>query len=53
MEFKKFSAGIYSYGKNGSDYKEHMLKRSPYLNKNDIKHVNFEDPKFFSHFSDT
>jgi hypothetical protein len=52
MEFKKFSAGYYSYGKNGSSYKEYMLRRYPLYIEEDIKNVNFEDPDFYSHMKD-
>lgn len=49
MEFKKFSAGKYSYGTSG-DHKQAMKLHS--LEKEEISNFNFDDPIFYNHFQD-
>jgi len=52
MEFKKFSAGFFSYGKGGNNYKHFMRQRRPDLAPEDMVHVNFEDPDYFNNVHD-
>jgi phospholipid-transporting ATPase len=50
MEFRKFSAGLYSYGIT-SDNKESMRYNMEGEDE-EISNVNFDDPTFYAHFRD-
>jgi phospholipid-transporting ATPase len=50
MEFKKFSAGKFSYGNNLPDNRQQM--RFQMDNQEEISNVNFDDPLFYKHFRD-
>jgi hypothetical protein len=47
MEFKKFTAGFYSYGKSIVDPERKQWNADPA-----ITNVNFEDEQFWEHFRD-
>ncbi len=51
MEFKKFSAGKYSYGITEVDNREAMRYNMEGEDE-EISNVNFDDPLFYSHFKD-
>jgi phospholipid-transporting ATPase len=50
MEFKKFSAGYESYGLSGNQKAAMLTKHTHLQTEDDIKHVNFYDPKFYQHY---
>lgn len=50
MEFKKFSAGKFSYGNNLADNRQAM--RFHMEGKEEISNVNFDDQQFYKHFKD-
>ena len=49
MEFKKFSAGPYSYGNNLADNKQAMRFHMD-SNEEMVSNVNFDDELFYKHF---
>jgi P-type E1-E2 ATPase len=51
MEFKKFSAGNYSYGNNLANNRPVMRSHLP-EGEEEIANVNFDDAKFYEHFKD-
>mmetsp|Transcript_30711 Transcript_30711/g.30191 ORF Transcript_30711/g.30191 Transcript_30711/m.30191 type:complete len:527 (+) Transcript_30711:388-1968(+) len=51
MEFKKFSAGKFSYGNNLADNKQAMRFHSE-EDEESVSNVNFDDPIFYKHFRD-
>ena len=53
MEFKKFSVGKYTYGTDGNNLKDKMKIRYPTFVEENITNVNFEDPVFFKHLTDS
>mmetsp|Transcript_19303 Transcript_19303/g.13961 ORF Transcript_19303/g.13961 Transcript_19303/m.13961 type:complete len:311 (+) Transcript_19303:560-1492(+) len=50
MEFKKFSAGKFSYGNNLADNKRAMRAHME-PGEEEVSNVNFDDPIFYKHFS--
>lgn len=52
MEFKKFSAGKFTYGNSNPNNKEFMRLKNDHGEKEEISNVNFDDEHFYAHFRD-
>jgi len=53
MEFKKFSAGKFSYGNSNPDNRVQMRLNMDHDDDEEVSNVNFDDAQFYQHFRDS